>query len=75
MAKQRRLADEDKENVVQMLQMKSNKKMLQNHIRSATGKNVILKDLHNLTAKVKQTTAGTNQYEDLIKEMKKYPSE
>ena len=74
MPKQRRLTEEDKENVVQMVELKSNKKLLQNHIKSATGKNIILKDLHNLAAKIKQTTAGANQYEDLIKEMKKYPS-
>ena len=72
MPKQRRLLGEEKENAVKILGMKPNKKLLQSHIKNAMGKNVVLKDLHNLNAKNKQT--GGNNFTEILKEMKKYPS-
>lgn len=68
MPKQRRLVSEEKENAVKILSMKSNKKLLQNYIKNAVGKNVVLKDLHNLNAKNKPK--GGNDYNEILKEMK-----
>lgn len=48
MPKQRRLDPETKQQAAEMLHLKANKKMLQNHLIHMTGKPVILKDLHNL---------------------------
>ena len=72
MPKQRRLVGEEKENAVKILSMKSNKKLLQSHIKNSVGKNVVLKDLHNLNAKNKPK--GGNDFNEILKEMKKYPS-
>ena len=49
------------------MQLKPNKKLLQNHLVCLTGKSVILKDLHDLSAK---TTKGCD-FRELITEMKK----
>ena len=72
MPKQRRLLGEEKENAAKILGMKPNKKLLQSHIKNAIGKNVVLKDLHNLNAKNKPK--GGNDFTEILKEMKKYPS-
>ena len=72
MPKQRRLVGEEKENAIKILGMKSNKKLLQSHIKNAVGKNVVLKGLHNLNAKNKPK--GGNDFNEILKEMKKYPS-
>jgi NADH:ubiquinone oxidoreductase subunit C len=63
---------EEKENAEKMLSIKSNKKLLQNHIKNAVGKNVVLKDLHNLNAKSKPKRG--NDFVQILKEMKEYPS-
>jgi NADH:ubiquinone oxidoreductase subunit C len=63
---------EEKENAEKMLSIKSNKKLLQNHIKNAVGKNVVLKDLHNLNAKNKPKRG--NDFVQILKEMKEYPS-
>lgn len=67
MPKQRRLDPETQQEVAEMMQLKPNKKLLQNHLVCLTGKPVILKDLHNLSAK---TTKG-HDFCELITEMKK----
>ena len=54
MPKQRRLVIGEKENAVKILSMKSNKKLLQNYVKNAVGKNVVLKDLHNLKVPMKR---------------------
>ena len=54
MPKQRRLNPEHKQQAAEMLHLKANKKMLQNHLIHLTGKPVILKDLHNLYTQLKQ---------------------
>ena len=48
------------------MQLKPNKKLLQNHLVCLTGKPVILKDLHNISAK---TTKGFD-FRELITKMK-----
>ena len=55
MPKQRRLDPEARKEVAEIMQLKPNEKLLQNHLVYLTGKPVILKDLHNLSAK---TTKG-----------------
>ena len=45
---QRKLGDEEKENIRQMLDMKANKKIIQSNIMQATGKVVLMKDIHNM---------------------------
>ena len=47
---QRRLDDESKKEVSDMLALKVNKKLLQCHIMTGTGRIVILRDLHNIGA-------------------------
>lgn len=72
MPKQRRLTGEEKENIVNMLNMKSNKKLLQHHIKNTVGKNVLLKDLHNIAST--NNLGRKNNFEELLKEMKQYHS-
>ena len=45
----RKLDNDSKKMVVEMLEMKANKKILQNHLIQQTGKCVLLRDLHNLS--------------------------
>ncbi len=51
MPKQRRLDSETKDEAVKLLKLRANKKLLQNHLMSTTGKTVTLKDLHNIAAR------------------------
>ncbi len=52
--------------------MKANKKLVQNHLMKDTGKIVLLKDLHNIAASLKQPQ-GNNSLTNLITLMKKSP--
>ena len=52
MPKQRRLDADAKEEAIKFLKLKANKKLIQNHLISATGKTVTLKDIHNLGTKI-----------------------
>ena len=45
---QRKLDEGEKENIRQMLDMKANKKIIQSNVMQATGKVVLMKDIHNL---------------------------
>ena len=51
MPKQRRLDPDTKQEAVKMMNLKANKKMLQNDLM--TGKPLILKDLHNILGQSK----------------------
>ena len=53
MPKQRRLDNDAKQQAAEMMHLKANKKMLQNHLIHETGKLIILKDLHNIHAQSK----------------------
>ena len=53
MPKQRRLDNDAKQQAAEMMHLKANKKMLQNHLIHETGKLIILKDLHNIHTQVK----------------------
>ena len=62
---------EIKQQAVEMLDIKSNKKMLQNHLIHVTGKPVILKDLHNLYTKSKpKSKCDFQELVDAMRRMK-----
>lgn len=67
MPKQRRLDADAKEEAIKFLKLKANKKLIQNHLISATGKTVTLKDIHNLGTKIPKCR---NDFQELVKEMK-----
>ena len=50
----RHLSSKERQDVENMLKVKANKKMLQNYVMQKTGKNVILKDLHNIQSNIKK---------------------
>lgn len=50
---QRRLSPESKQDVYELLQLKANKKMVQEKVFQTTGKRLTLKDLSNISAKGK----------------------
>ena len=69
MPKQRRLQPEMMKDASRILQLKANKKMVQNHFSSITGKVITMKDVHNVAAKAKPKMK--NDFQELIQEMKK----
>ena len=67
---QRRLDDESRREVSDMLALKVNKKLLQRHLMTETGRVVMLRDLHNIgTASL--STDRDKDLEAAIKELKK----
>ncbi|XP_053376767.1 zinc finger SWIM domain-containing protein 3-like [Mercenaria mercenaria] len=54
---QRRLCAEDKENITSMLDVKANKKMIQQKVMSESGKVITLKDIHNIKASSKSNVS------------------
>lgn len=68
---QRRLDSTSRDVAKSMISMKANKKLLQNHLMKDTGKVVLLKDLHNIAAKLK--CPQRNNLTELISQMKKSP--
>ncbi len=52
-----------------MLQLKANKRMVQAHLISITGKTVTMKDVHNIAEKSKPELK--NDFKELVAEMKK----
>ena len=54
-----------------MLDLKVNKKMLQNHLSKKCGQVVLLKDLHNIGSSSKDS--GLSGLEEAIDELKKIP--
>lgn len=73
MPKQRRLDPETKEEAVKLLKVKANKKLVQNHLISVTGKAVTMKDVHNFATK--SVSNFRNDFQELVKEMKKVNGE
>ena len=68
MPKQRCVDPETKQQAAEMLHLKANKKMLQNHLIHMTGKPVILKDLHNLYTQSKPKSKC--DFQELVDTMK-----
>ena len=62
---QRRLDSVDKDRVVKMLSVGGNKKLVQAHVEQTTGKKVLLRDLHNLSA----TLRRSDDINDLIEQL------
>ena len=60
----RRLPREKQEQVVEYVRLGANKKRLQIDLKIKTGKYIPLKDIHNMTAKAKDST---NNFEEAIK--------
>lgn len=60
--RQRKLDEEDKAEVQEMLSLRCNMKLLKNHIQTTTGKQVLLKDMHNLKSNSENNLEETVQY-------------
>ena len=73
MPKQRRLDSEAKQEAEKLLALRANKKLVQNHLMSLTSKTVTLKDIHNIAGKA--VPAFRNDFQELVKEMKKVKGE
>ena len=73
MPKQRRLDSETKDEAVKLLNLRANKKLLQNHLMSTIGKTVTLKDLHNIAAR--NVPKFWNDFRELVEEMKSIKGE
>ena len=73
MLKQRRLDSEAKDEAVKLLKLRANKKLVQNHLMSATGKTVTLKDIHNIVTR--SVPAFRNNFQELVEEMKRMKGE
>ena len=71
--RQRRLDDASLDTSKQMLAMKPNKKLVQQHLQDSTGKVVLLKDLHNIAATITSAPVGGSLLQTLINDMRKEP--
>lgn len=65
MPRQRKLSTAEKEEAKAMLQMKVNKKLLQQHLSSTTGKVVTLRDLTNVQGEL-NTSISRNNLDALV---------
>ena len=59
MPRQRKLGQEEKREATSLLKMKVNKKLLQQHLTSTTGKVVTLKDISNIQSGVSAADSGS----------------
>ena len=66
--RQRKLDEDTLEQTKNMLSVKANKKMVQDHIFRKSGKVTTLKDLHNIAQK---NNASKNNTQALLEEMRK----
>ena len=73
MPKQRHLDPETKKDAVRLLELRANKKLVQNHLMSVTGKTVTLKDVHNVATH--NIRKHRNDFQELVKEMRKVQGE
>ena len=58
---QRKIDQDVREEVIQMLSVNANRKLVQQHLTEKTGKRVILKDIHNIGTLEKKAIASSNQ--------------
>eukprot|EP00112_Aurelia_sp_Birch-Aquarium-sp1_P005052 Seg1574.6 transcript_id=Seg1574.6/GoldUCD/mRNA.D3Y31 product="hypothetical protein" protein_id=Seg1574.6/GoldUCD/D3Y31 len=49
--RQRKLNEDDRNNVQLLMEMQANKKLVQQHVKKITGRKITLKDLHNIDKK------------------------
>ena len=69
MPKQRKLSGEVKENALSLLQMKANKKLVQEELSQKIGNVILLKDLTNLCSRAKKESTR-NDLDTVVKLLK-----
>ncbi len=62
--RQRKLGDNDRKDVKVLMGMQANKKLVQQHFKKVTGKNITLKDLHNIDKK------KTSSFVEIVQELR-----
>lgn len=67
MSKQRKLTEAEEKEVKSMIKLKANRKLIQNHLQKATGKKVVMKDLHNIGT---HCNGKKNDLQELVNHMK-----
>lgn len=73
--KQRSLRDEEKEFVTEAVKMKANPRLVQSQVKEKFGKTVILKDIHNVNARIKMgenKTIDRSVLEEIHADLEKY---
>ena len=68
--RQRKLDDEEKNKMVELLNLKSNKKLIQDHFQRTTGKVITMRDIHNVTRSA-DPSDDSSMLKNLIEEMQK----
>ena len=56
-----------------VVELKADKKLVQQHMSANSGNVVILKDIHNLATRAQAATDKSKALEDAIQELKKSP--
>ena len=56
-----------------VVELKADKKLVQQHMSAKSGNVVILKDIHNLATRAQTATDKSKALEDAIQELKKSP--
>ncbi|CAB3995110.1 zinc finger SWIM domain-containing 1-like [Paramuricea clavata] len=67
---QRRLGNETLSKTDKLLKMKCNKKVLQNHLQTISGKVVTCRDISNMKAKLSSSKSNRNDIEKLVKKLR-----
>ena len=70
---QRHLDNESTQQVAELCKMQANRKLIRENIAVKTGKNLVMKDIHNIAGRVKSassTKQSTSDAKDLVKWMK-----
>ena len=62
---QRKLDDQTKQQIAQIAELKGNRKLIRKHFADATGKKILLKDIHNISAQQKNSKQDGNDLEQL----------
>ena len=71
---QRRLDKESTQQVAELCKMQANRKLIRENIAEKTGKNLVMKDIHNIAGRVK-SASSTNQSTSDAKELAKWMKE
>ena len=67
----RKLDNEQKENVLQMLEMKANKKIIQSHVMKSTGRILLMKDIHNIKQSGEKKSNDMSTLQSAVNELNK----
>ena len=68
----RKLDNEQKENVLQMLEMKANKKIIQSHVMKSTGRILLMKDIHNIKQSGEKKSNDMSTLQSAVNELNKW---